>query len=38
MGNTDSKLDLWMELDRDYYISGQDVHGCVFINAKEHRK
>ena len=30
----DPNIILSMDLDREYYIAGQEVHGCVFLEAK----
>jgi uncharacterized protein YfaS (alpha-2-macroglobulin family) len=30
----DEKLDLYMEVDKTYYIAGEVVQGCIYIHAK----
>lgn len=35
--NKDEFVDLYMEVNRPYYVAGDTVEGCVYINAKATR-
>lgn len=33
----DEKVEIFMDINREYYVAGQEVHGCAYLDVKEQR-
>lgn len=31
----DKNIDVYMDLDRKYYVAGQQVHGCAYLDVRQ---